>query len=317
MNAPIPAEAPTETLIRVENVSKMFGLVRALDEISLDIGPGVTGLLGPNGSGKSTLLKLVAGQLQPDTGRIRVTDKNPFHDPSVFEALGLCPEQDKFYEDLTGVQFVTVLAKLHGYGGREAKERAQAALARVGMAHDGRKKIRAMSRGMRQRTKIAQAIVHTPRIVLLDEPLTGADPIARADLIELVAQLGAEGHSVVVSSHVLHEVEAMTHRVVLIRYGRLRARGDILRLRALLEDRPYRIRIEISEPRTLAAALVVRPIVEAVQVTGEDELEVTTKDLDAACVEIPHLAEQHGMVVRRFTSPDADLESLYRYLVEG
>ncbi|MBL4686442.1 MAG: hypothetical protein JKY37_17740 [Nannocystaceae bacterium] len=170
---------------------------------------------------------------------------------------------------------------------------------------------------MRQRTKIAQAIVHDPKIVLLDEPLTGADPIARADLIALVEQLGAEGRCVVISSHVLHEVEAMTHRVVLIRFGRLRARGDIMRLRALLEDRPYRIRLEVDSPRALAALLVTRPSVVATEIVASDVVEVTTTNLELASAEIPALAQQHGMTLRSFSSPDADLESLYRYLVES
>lgn len=311
---PTQLEPPT---VSIRGVSKMFGLVRALDELSLELRPGVTGLLGPNGSGKSTLLKLIAGQLRPDTGAVDVLGRDPFRDPEAFHTLGLCPEQDKFYEELTGEQFVTILARMGGMPAREATDRAKAALARVGMAEHGRKRISGMSRGMRQRTKIAQAIVADPQVVLLDEPLTGADPIARADLIALVEQLGAEGRCVVVSSHVLHEVEAMTHRVVLIRFGRLRARGDIMRLRALLDDRPYRIRLEVASPRALAALLIAQPSVIAAEVVGERELEVTTTDLDMASDQIPALAQQHGHVLESFASPDADLESLYRYLVES
>ena len=305
------------SMLSARGVSKMFGPVRALNEIDLDIGPGVTGLLGPNGSGKSTLLKLFSGQLRPDTGEVRVMGRVPFDHPSIFRDLGLCPEQDKFYEDQTGISFIAALNRLHGYGAGEASDRARTALARVGMEVHGRKPIGAMSRGMRQRTKIAQAIAHDPQIVLLDEPLTGADPIARADLIALIEQLGDEGRCVLVSSHVLHEVEAMTHQVVLIRYGRLRATGDILRLRALLEDRPYRICVEVPAPRELAVGLLSQAHVRAVEVVGEHELELTTVDLDAACVDVPRLAAQMGMTVERFTSPDADLESLYRYLIES
>ena len=309
-------EHDAEPMIRITGVSKMFGLVRALDEISLDLRAGVTGLLGPNGSGKSTMLKLVAGQLKPDTGQVRVMGRDPFADPRVFESLGLCPEHDKFYEDLTGHAFVEILARMQGMDAATARQAAQSALARVGMAEHGQKRIGTMSRGMRQRTKIAQAIVHDPQVVLLDEPLTGADPIARADLISLVQSLGAEGRCVIVSSHVLHEVEAMTHRVVLIRFGRLRAKGDILRLRALIRGRPYRIRLEVADPRSLAAVLITRPSVQAAEIVGQRELEVTTTSLDLASREIPVLAAQHGQLVESFSSPDADLESLYRYLVE-
>ena len=302
--------------IELHGVTKMFGTVRALDEIDLALSAGVTGLLGPNGSGKSTLLKLISGQLRPDTGHVRVEGLDPFAEPEVFARLGLCPEQDKFYEEQTGEAFVTALTRLHGYGAREAKQRAHAALARVGMAEHMRKPIRAMSRGMRQRTKIAQAIAHDPPVVLLDEPLTGTDPVGRADLIALVRALGQEGRCVVVSSHVLHEVEAMTHQVVLVRYGRLRAHGDIARLRALLDDRPYRFRLEVAQPRALASALIALPHVQATEVVGPAALELTTTDLVALCRALPGEAARVGVVIEQLGSPDADLESLYRYLID-
>jgi ABC-2 type transport system ATP-binding protein len=311
--------------IEVRGVTKMFGTVRALDEIDLELGPGVTGLLGPNGSGKSTLLKLVSGQLRPDTGHVRVLGLDPFAEPEVFARLGLCPEQDKFYEELSGEAFVIALTRLHGFGPREATERAHHALARVGMTEYMRKPMRAMSRGMRQRVKIAQAIAHDPDVVLLDEPLTGTDPVGRADLIALVVELGAHGRCVVVSSHVLHEVEAMTPSVVLVRYGRLRAQGNIRRLRALLVDRPYRVRIEIGDQdaseeraqdaRALATRLVAVPTVTAIVFVDARTLELTTTDLDTACLEVPRLAAELGLGLERLSSPDADLESLYRYLV--
>ena len=301
--------------IAIQGVSKLFGTVRALDEVDLEIGPGVTGLLGPNGSGKSTLLKLVAGQLTPDTGTIRVRGLDPFADPRCMTGLGLCPEHDRFYEELTGERFVAALTRLHGFTAAEAETRARRALARVGMERFAGKQLRAMSRGMRQRVKIAQAIAHDPDVVLLDEPLTGTDPVGRADLISLVVELGAGGRCVVVSSHVLHEVEAMTPSVVLIRYGRLRAQGNIRRLRALLEDRPYRVRVEVGDARTLAARLVLVANVSAVAFVDARTLELTTTTLDTACLEVPRLAAELGLTVERLSSPDADLESLYRYLV--
>ncbi len=304
-------------MLSARGVSKSFGPIRALNEFDLEIGPGVTGLLGPNGSGKSTLLKLFSGQLRADTGVVRVLGRDPFREVAVFRALGLCPEQDKFYEELSGLDFVAALTRLHGFAGARARELAAAAMARVGMQAHQDKRIREMSRGMRQRTKIAQSIAHEPSIVLLDEPLTGADPVARADLIELISTLGAEGRCVVVSSHVLHEVEAMTHQVVLIRFGRLRAQGDIVRLRTLLDDRPYRIHVKIGAPRRLASRLIERlDHVRAVSVIAADALELTTTELDRACFDIPQLAGELGETVRGFTSPDADLESLYRYLIE-
>ena len=309
-----PAPPP---MLEAHGVSKMFGTVRALNDVDLRLGPGVTGLLGPNGSGKSTLLKLFAGQLLPDTGTVRLLGQDPFAEPRVLRNLGLCPEQDKFYEDMPGAEFVYALTRLHGFDKRAAYDRADAAMKRVGMAEHAHKRMREMSRGMRQRTKIAQAIAHDPPVVLLDEPLTGADPVARADLIALIRSLGTEGRCVVVSSHVLHEVEAMTHDVVFIRYGRLRAHGDILRLRTRLDDRPYRIRLDVDEPRAVAAALMALPFVQATRVDDDRRgpLEVTTTDLDTAGREIAAVVERLGGVVRGLTSPDADLESLYRYLI--
>jgi ABC-2 type transport system ATP-binding protein len=304
-------------VIRVAGVSKMFGLVRALNEIDLELGGGVCGLLGPNGSGKSTLLKLIAGQLRPDTGSVRLLGQDPFAHPGALRQLGLCPEQDRFYEDLSGFEFVEALTRLHGVPAVAARAATRAALDRVGMSRDGLKRLSAMSRGMRQRVKIAQAIAHDPQVVLLDEPLNGADPVARADLIRLVRALGDEGRCVVVSSHVLHEVESMTHQVVLVRYGRMRAQGDFLKLRELIADRPYRVTIEldVAEARAFASRLLVLPHVRSVEVLSGATVEVTTVALDAVCQDVPATAEALGCAVVRFTSPDADLESLYRYLM--
>lgn len=301
--------------IEVRGVSKLFGLVRALDEIDLDFEPGVTGLLGPNGSGKSTLLKLVTGQLRPDTGHVRVLGRDPFADPAAMVGVGLCPEHDKFYEEMPAVDFITALVRLHGFGAREASDRARAALVRVDLEQAGGKRLREMSRGMRQRVKIAQAIAHDPTVLLLDEPLTGTDPVGRAGLIELVASLGTGGRTVVVSSHVLHEIEAMTPQVVLIRYGRLRAQGNIRRLRALLHDRPYRIRVELDDARGLAVRLLASPDIRAVSIVDGRTVELTTVALDATCAELPRIAEAMGLAIMRMVSPDADLESLYGYLV--
>ncbi|MCB9548252.1 MAG: ABC transporter ATP-binding protein [Myxococcales bacterium] len=304
-------------MLEAVGVSKLFGQVRALNEVDLTLGPGVTGLLGPNGSGKSTLLKLFSGQLLPDAGQVRLLGRDPFRDAPARRAMGLCPEQDKFYEELDGYRFIEVLTRLHGFSAAESRDRAAHALARVGMATDGKKRLAAMSRGMRQRTKIAQAIAHDPPVVLLDEPLNGADPVARADLVKLVRQLGDEGRCVVVSSHVLHEVEAMTHQVVFIRFGRLRAHGDVFRLRGLLTDRPYRIRVKTPDARGLATRLLALEHVRSVTVQDEGSLELTTTALEPTARATARLAEDLGLAVSAFSSPDADLEALYRYLMEA
>jgi len=310
--------------IVLRGVRKLFGQVRALDELDLEVDSGVIGLLGPNGSGKSTMIKLIAGQLRPDAGVVRLWGLDPFTSPEVFRDLGLCPEQDHFYEDMRGLDLVAALTRLQGFSSAEARERAKRAIARVGMEPYADKRMREMSRGMRQRTKIAQAIAHDPALVLLDEPLSGTDPVARADLIRLIRELGDEGRCVIVSSHVLHEVESMTREVVVIRHGRLRAQGDITRLRGLLGGRPYRIRLGLmstgdnaeGEARRLAAALIGSPLIEAAAIIDGAAVEITTTDLDAACREIPRRARELALTLSSFTSPDADLESLYRYLVQ-
>ncbi|MEZ4468822.1 MAG: ABC transporter ATP-binding protein [bacterium] len=304
-------------MLEAVGVSKLFGQVRALNEVDLALGAGVTGLLGPNGSGKSTMLKLFSGQLLPDAGHVRLLGRDPFRDAPARRAMGLCPEQDKFYEELDGYRFIEILTRLHGFSAADARERAARALARVGMATDGKKPLGAMSRGMRQRTKIAQAIAHDPPVVLLDEPLNGADPVARADLVKLVRQLGDEGRCVVVSSHVLHEVEAMTHQVVFIRFGRLRAHGDVFRLRGLLTDRPYRIRVKTADARALATRLVALEHVRSVTVQADGSLELSTTALEPTARATAQLAQELGLSVSAFSSPDADLEALYRYLMES
>jgi ABC-2 type transport system ATP-binding protein len=302
-------------MLEAHGVSKLFGQVRALNDVDLEIGPGVTGLLGPNGSGKSTLLKLFSGQLLPDAGHVTLLGRDPFRDAPARQFLGLCPEQDKFYEEQTGYSFIEVLTRLQGFSASESRQRAAHALARVGMTEDGKKPLAAMSRGMRQRTKIAQAIAHDPPVVLLDEPLNGADPVARADLIKLVRTLGEEGRCVVVSSHVLHEVEAMTHQVIFIRFGRLRAHGDVFRLRGL-SDRPYRIRVKVGDPRSLAARLMELEHIHSVTIEDTTTLELTTTALEPTARATARLASELQLHIEAFTSPDADLESLYRYLME-
>lgn len=302
--------------LQARGVSKLFGQVRALNEIDLEIGPGVTGLLGPNGSGKSTLLKLFAGQLLPDAGQVRLMGADPFRQTSCLRALGLCPEQDAFYEDQTGHRFIEVLTRLHGFDKREAKARTVKAIERVGMSAFAGKKLKAMSRGMRQRIKIAQAIAHDPPVVLLDEPLTGADPVARADLIALVHTLGAEGRCVLVSSHVLHEVEAMTDRVIFIRFGRLRAHGEILPLRTRLANEPFRLVLQVDNPREIAARGLALAHVLGARI-GDGLVEFETSDLSRTAGELVKMIQEAGMSLHGFHSPDADLQSLYRYLMEA
>ncbi|MEE2789873.1 MAG: ABC transporter ATP-binding protein [Myxococcota bacterium] len=307
----------TDHWLIAEGVSKMYGAIRALDDIDLTIGPGVTGLLGPNGSGKSTLIKLFAGQARSDTGRIIVGGGDPISNAAVRQHFGLCPEQDRFYEDLTATRFVYGLVRLHRYGHRQAKKLTALALEQVGMAPHGAKRLSTLSRGMRQRVKIAQAIATQPKILLLDEPLTGTDPVGRADLIALFKELGAQGTTVLVSSHVLHEVEAMTDDVIFIRFGRLRARGNVFQLRTLLKDRPYRLTMKVLDARTFGQRLLGDPTFMQVTIMDPHTLEVMTTDIERASTVLRQAASQQASPITELSSPDADLQSVYRYLLEG
>jgi ABC-2 type transport system ATP-binding protein len=305
----------SEAMLEAVGVSKMFGAVRALNEVNLTVGPGVTGLLGPNGSGKSTLIKLFSGQLKPDTGQIHLMGGDPVTEQSVRRQLGLCPEQDRFYEDMTGRAFVEALTRLHGLSPKMAAKQTDWALGRVGMTAFGSKTLKDMSRGMRQRIKMAQAVAHQPKVVLLDEPLTGTDPVGRADLIQLIRDLGAEGHCVIVSSHVLHEVEAMTNDVIFIRFGRLRARGDVFKLRTLIKDRPYRFTIQIDQPRRFAQELLTATCIQSVEISGPAECEVTTTALVECVPLLREAAARLQLTIEGLSAPDADLESVYEYLL--
>src|SRR5262245_27399006 len=219
--------AKIKPIVVFHEVSKWYGNVIGLNKLTLRIPAGVTGLLGPNGAGKSTLLQLATGQLRPSQGAVRVLGQPVWDNPALNRHIGLCPEQDAFYEWMTGRDFVRTCARLTGLGRREAAGAAERALDRVGMTEHMNRPLRGYSKGMRQRTKLAQALVHDPRVLFLDEPLTGTDPVARRDLIDVVRELGAGGCSVLVSSHVLHEIQALTPRIVLLHRGRLVAEGHV------------------------------------------------------------------------------------------
>ena len=235
------------------------------------IPPGVTGLLGPNGAGKSTLLQLATGQLRPSQGSVRVLGHRVWNNSALMRHVGLCPEQDVFYEWMTGYDFVRTCARLTGMTGRGAAAAAENALATVGMTEHMHRPMRGYSKGMRQRTKLAQALVHQPRVLFLDEPFTGTDPVARRDLLDVIRGLGKAGHSVVVSSHVLHEVEMLTPNVILLHHGRLVAEGQIQQIRDLIDQHPHRIVLVCDDCRLLAAKLVRCADVDGVKMLRGDQ----------------------------------------------
>src|SRR5580700_6796615 len=214
-------------IVAFDGVSKWYGNVIGLNKLTLHLPAGVTGLLGPNGAGKSTLLQLATGQLRPSQGTVRVLGQHVWNNPALMRQIGLCPEQDAFYEWMTGYDFARTCARLTGMGRRAASDAAEHAMATVGMTEHMNRAIRGYSKGMRQRTKLAQALVHDPRVLFLDEPFTGTDPVGRHEMIEVIHGLSAAGRSVIVSSHVLHEVRQLTPNIVLLHRGRLVAEGNV------------------------------------------------------------------------------------------
>jgi ABC-2 type transport system ATP-binding protein len=303
-------------IIEFDAVSKWYGNVIGLNKLTLRVPPGVTGLLGPNGAGKSTLLQLATGQLRPSQGEVRVLGQPVWNNPPLNRYLGLCPEQDAFYEWMTGLDFVRTCARLSGMNGRQAQEAAERALAVVGMTPNMNRAIRGYSKGMRQRTKLAQALVHDPQVLLLDEPLTGTDPVARRDLIEVIRGLGSAGRSVLVSSHVLHEVQALTPIIVLLHRGRLVAEGNVRQIRDLIDKHPHRIVLVSENCRALAARLVTCADVDGVQfLEAESSLLVETRQPDTFYARLPALALEEGLAIREVYSEDDNLEAVFKYLV--
>src|SRR5579859_3454025 len=262
----VAGPAEVTPIIAFDGVSKWYGNVIGLNKLTLHIASGVTGLLGPNGAGKSTLLQLATGQLAPSQGTVRVLGHAPWSNPALMRHVGLCPEQDAFYEWMTGFDFVRTCARLTGLGRRAAKEAAEKALETAGMTANMNRAIRGYSKGMRQRTKLAQAMVHDPQILFLDEPFTGTDPVGRHEMIEVIRQVGASGRTVLVSSHVLHEVQSLTPNIVLLHRGRLVAEGHVRQIRDLIDKHPHRIVLVCNDFRGLAAKVVGWDDVEGVKV---------------------------------------------------
>lgn len=294
--------------------SRWYGPVIALNDVSTTIGPGVTGLLGPNGAGKSTFLKLAAGQLAPSQGEVRILGRPAWGSPEVFHRVGLCPETDAFWEGLTGMQFLLALLKLSGFDDAESRRRAEQALAQLDLLAAKDRKIGGYSKGMRQRVKLAQALAHDPEVLLLDEPVTGMDPVNRRRVIDLVKRLGREGRTVLVSSHILHEVEAMTRRVLLIHNGRILAEGDVREIRDLMDEHPHTVSLRAADPRALARAVVSLPHVLSLAFQpGGEWLTVQTAKPDEFYGALHGAAIESG--VSEMFSPDEDLESVFRYLV--
>ncbi len=306
---PALVESPT---IEVDDVSKWFGQKVAVSNVTCSFGPGVTGLLGPNGAGKTTMLRMLTGLIRPSQGAIRVLGVWPRTSPSVYSSIGLVPEEAAVYPSMTAREYVRYAATLSGVTDiHAATERAIDAVALDDAAD---RKLAGYSKGMRQRAKVAASLVSDPQILLLDEPLNGTDPVQRLHLISLFRRLGDEGRTIIVSSHILEEVERMSDRVIAVVDGRLAAAGDVAAIRSAMSDIPYRVRVETDRTRVLAARLLEESLVHGVSVE-DGVLHVETGDLTALGKRVPAVAREVDARITSFRPEDASLESVFRYLV--
>lgn len=303
--------------VLMENASKWYDQVIGLNDVSLAIDGGVTGILGPNGAGKSTLFKLLMGRLKPSQGSVRLFGIDPWKDTSPYRRIGYVSESERLYDWMTAQDFVSTLARLHGMTRDEANERAEHVLRFVGL-HDVRhKEIGKYSKGMRQRVKIAHALVHDPDLIILDEPLHGCDPIARTSIMNVIRELGSQGKTVLVSSHILEEIERITEQIVILHNGRLLALGNLHAIRGLLDKHPHRIMLTTDEPRKLASAFIGEKPIYGVRFPEDGKLEIQTNNLSEAHSVLPRVIVESKIAVTSIDNPDDNLESLLGYLVGG
>jgi ABC-2 type transport system ATP-binding protein len=304
------------SVVSADHLSKWYGQVIGLNDVTLTVAEGITGLLGPNGAGKSTFMKLITGQLRPSKGTVTVLGQPIWGNPDIYFRVGFCPEQDAFYERMTGLEWVTALLRLNGLDDAGARGSAQRALAQVDLADAAHKKIGAYSKGMRQRVKLAQALAHDPELLILDEPLAGTDPIARRKTIRLIRDWGRSGKSVIVSSHVLHEIEAMTSNILLINQGRILAEGDVHQIRDLMDEHPHTVHIRAEQPRALAREFLAADDVISLRFE-EGALVVQTARPDAFYTRLTALAASGELGgIEEVTSPDDNLQAVFEYLVK-
>jgi ABC-2 type transport system ATP-binding protein len=318
---PAPAPAPPafaefrdeSSMVAVRNVSKWFKGLVAVSDVSFDVGPGVTALLGPNGAGKSTLLRMLCGLTPPDLGEVRLLGRDPRHDNQVLKYVGLVPQQEGVFPRMNALDFVRLAGVLHDVPDPDGA--ARAALAAVEMDPDESKPVDTYSKGMRQRVKVAQALVNGPSVIMADEPLNGLDPRQRLRLIEIFQRLGAEGRCVIISSHVLDEVERFGSRVLVVAQGRLAAEGDFRGIRDLMDDRPHLIRVRSDRCRALVATLIQSGLVSGARLLSEDAADVSVDDVARFRRSVAPAARHVGAVLTEVSPLDDDLESVFRYLV--
>jgi ABC-2 type transport system ATP-binding protein len=305
------------SVISLRQVSRWYGNVVAVNDVTMTIGPGITGLLGPNGAGKSTLINLMAGFLAPSSGSVTLDGMPVWRNPGVYRQIGLVPEREAMYDMVTGWQFVLANAKLHRLD--QPKQAAEQALGLVDMMAPKDRQISTYSKGMKQRVKMAAALVHQPRVLLLDEPFNGMDPVQRDELMTLLHRLGDGGVTVLFSSHVLEEVEQIARNIEVVVTGRHAASGDFRAIRRLMTERPIQYTVQSSNNRWLAAALVgadqASDSVHGVDLTDRDTLHVQVRDAERFALALPELARTGGIRLWDVSPADESLESVFGYLV--
>jgi ABC-2 type transport system ATP-binding protein len=302
------------TTIGIDKASRWFGNVVAVNDITMTISPGVTGLLGPNGAGKSTLINMMAGFLAPSTGSVTLDGVPIWRNEQVYREIGIVPEREAMYDFLTAREFVVANAELHGL--RDPGAAAQRALATVEMEYAQDRRIETYSKGMRQRAKMASALVHEPSVLLLDEPFNGMDPRQRLQLMELLRRMGAAGRTVLFSSHILEEVEQLAHHIEVVVAGRHAASGDFRKIRRLMTDRPHRYLVRSSDDRKLASALIAHASTAGIELDWtEKALRIQAVDFAGFTEFLPRVAREHDIRLYAVSPSDESLESVFSYLV--
>lgn len=301
--------------IKFTHVVALYGTVMGLNDVSISIGEGITGLVGPNGAGKTTFMKLCMGLIKPTFGSVEIMGENPWNNPNVMKKLGYCPEYDMLYPDMNGKDALMYHIILHGFEKNKAEKKAVEYLRMIGLESVMHRKIRGYSTGMKQRLKVAMAIAHEPNLLLLDEPLSGTDPIGKASILEKISEWVKDGRSVIISSHMLRDVEKITDNIVLIHKGRIVARGNIHEIRKLIDKYPQRIFIKTNEPRRLAKILVDYQFVEGVSVYSEDSIFAYTRKPDEFYRNISGILYNNKIRITHMSSPDDNLNAIFTYLV--
>ena len=310
------SESHSDRLIVFEDVSKFYGEILGVNRVNLQIEPGITALVGPNGSGKTTLMNLMTGLIRPTRGRITVLGSSASQPETMFRTVGYCSQFDSFPKGATGYEFIRSYLLVHGYAAQEAQDMAWNALHRVDLLEAAHRKVAGYSKGMRQRVRLAQAIAHSPKVMILDEPLNGLDPIARAETIRLFKQLAAEGLHLILSSHILHEVDTMSDRVILLNNGYIVAEGAVSGVRSEMEEHPIQILIRCDRPTRLAAQVFEHDsVVEARIHKDKHGLFIKTRDADSFHLLLNRIVVENDLEIESVSPVDDDLLAVYQYLI--